>query len=159
MPLPRLDDVVLERLKKERGLFIVVDESSQVLGRYPPAEYEWLATVSAGYQHSCLFICQESSQISPTVRGQCDTLYMFHCNVGSRKLLVDNYHMADPGPLPKLHFIRADRFSAAGMYSIDPATGKIKFLKGLNNDSTTSGVGSDTGTSSKNEAKPRGRSS
>ncbi len=91
--------------KKNKGLFLFVDEGSDEIGRNPPPEIQWLATKSRHFGHSVTFISQAATQMSNVVRAQCSNCYIFKCGEKMKELLAEelcepelkNAHQLGPG--------------------------------------------------------------
>lgn len=66
----------LEIAKQSNSCMLFIDESPDACGHYDKDSF-WLATQSRHLGHSCFFITQRAELISPTVRANCDQLYLF----------------------------------------------------------------------------------
>lgn len=65
----------------------MIDEAAYVIDRYAKM-HEQIATRSAHRQHACIFICQRYSQISPVIRSQCASYWLFPQDLDSERQLA-----------------------------------------------------------------------
>ena len=114
----------INRVKRERNLYLFVDESSEAIGRYN-TEMQWLATQSRHWGHSCFFITQGVTQIAPIIRSNTSRVYAFACGESSTKLLAEEYRkkeLAELEHIGKGEFYIVERFAPM-------RRGKINFQK------------------------------
>lgn len=76
--------------KSNKSCAIFVDESGQMIGRYAP-QMEWLATQSRKWGHKAHFITQRASQISPTLRNQCTSIFLFKQSPSDAKIVACDF--------------------------------------------------------------------
>jgi len=95
-----------------RSCALFVDESGEVIGRYN-SEMFALATRFRHYGHRVHFLTQRPAQLSPTVRDQCSTMYLFACSMKDAKILSDEWgrqEIADAHKLNQGEFFFLPRF-------------------------------------------------
>lgn len=91
---------------------LFIDEAGASLDRYAES-FSWLTTQSRHHGHVCHLITQRAQQISPTVRNQCSTLYIFNVNGKDAKIYAEDFNspLALEAPsLPQGHCIKIQRF-------------------------------------------------
>lgn len=91
---------------------VFVDEAGEKIGQYG-REFFTLATRARHLGHRSHFITQRPSQISPTVRDQCDRIYLFALNGDACKTLSKDWNKPDlmaGTELDKGEYITAPRF-------------------------------------------------
>jgi hypothetical protein len=102
------------RRDENHGLYVFIDEGASSIGRYQK-QYNWLATTSRHYGHSCTFIAHLLTDVSPEIRTQCLRWIMFSSrrrdfdlamseydvDIPSRQLLPGEFLMFDPGVAPR----------------------------------------------------------
>ncbi len=72
-------DLFYEYARKNRSCALFLDESADTIGRNP-GRLQWFATQARHWGHSSIFMAQRLTQLTPTVRDQCATLYVFACS-------------------------------------------------------------------------------
>jgi hypothetical protein len=80
----------LEVVKLNKSCALFIDESGQMIGRYAK-EMAWLATNSRKWGHKAHFITQRASQLDPTVRNQCTTIFLFKQSLSDTKDLANEF--------------------------------------------------------------------
>jgi len=76
--------------KNAQSCALFIDESGSMIGRYD-TQLEWLATQSRKWGHKSHFIMQRGSQVSPTVRNQCSSAFVFKQSPDDAKVLSNNF--------------------------------------------------------------------
>lgn len=123
-------DELLRVAKESEQCAIFIDEPASAIGKYDK-QAEWFTTMSRHWGHETTFCTQRGVQLSPTIREQCQKLFLFA--VGSErdaKVFADSY--GDPGLLAACQlnqgeFLYARRFAKgqrvkASRYRIDFAS-------------------------------------
>lgn len=87
--------------KNAQGCALFIDESGSMIGRYD-TQLEWLATQSRKWGHKSHFIMQRGSQVSPTVRNQCSSAFVFKQSPNDAKVLANNFVCPEFLEAPKL---------------------------------------------------------
>jgi len=98
--------------QKSRSCFLFIDEAGTYCGLHDNDSF-WLATQARHWGHSTYFISQRATQIAPTVRYQCDRLFLFKCAKTDSKVLADEFSepmLLQANQLQKLEFYRAGNF-------------------------------------------------
>lgn len=88
--------------KNSQGCALFIDESGSMIGRYD-TQLEWLATQSRKWGHKSHFIMQRGSQVSPTVRNQCSSAFVFKQSPDDAKVLSNNFVCPEFLEAPKLN--------------------------------------------------------
>lgn len=125
---------LLRVAKESRQCAIFIDEPASAIRKYD-TEMEWLTTQSRHWGHETTICTQRGVQLSPTIREQCQKLYLFA--LGSErdaKVFADSY--GDPGLLEACRlrqgeFLFARRFTKgervkASRYRIDFPTLQVR---------------------------------
>lgn len=94
-------DLFLKIAKESQSCALFIDESGSMIGRYD-TQLEWLATQSRKWGHKSHFIMQRGSQVSPTVRNQCSSAFVFKQSVDDAKVLSNNFVCTEFQEAPKL---------------------------------------------------------
>lgn len=81
-------------LKKSRSCSVFVDECGLWCETNEP-EMKWLATNSRHFGHNCHFITQRAAQISPTIRTQCENIFLFRQSFQDTKNLIQEFVAED----------------------------------------------------------------
>lgn len=117
-------ETFLEYVKKNKSHVLFIDEAGQMIGRWNQP-MEWLATTSRHLGHSCWFILQGTTQVSPVIRDQCHKCYLFACDVR----IIDSISIGFNSPKlreldtpEKLNFYAVSRFKSLqkGRVDFDP---------------------------------------
>ena len=87
--------------KNSQSCALFIDESGSMIGRYD-TQLEWLATQSRKWGHKSHFIMQRGSQVSPTVRNQCSSAFVFKQSPDDAKILSNNFVCPEFLEAPKL---------------------------------------------------------
>lgn len=87
--------------KNSQSCALFIDESGSMIGRYD-TQLEWLATQSRKWGHKSHFIMQRGSQVSPTVRNQCSSAFVFKQSPDDAKVLSNNFVCPEFLEAPKL---------------------------------------------------------
>ena len=87
--------------KNSQSCALFIDESGAMIGRYD-TQLEWLATQSRKWGHKSHFIMQRGSQVSPTVRNQCSSAFVFKQSPDDAKVLSNNFVCPEFLEAPKL---------------------------------------------------------
>jgi DNA helicase HerA-like ATPase len=87
--------------KNSQSCALFIDESGSMIGRYD-TQLEWLATQSRKWGHKSHFIMQRGSQVSPTVRNQCSSAFVFKQSPDDAKVLSNNFVCLEFAEAPKL---------------------------------------------------------
>lgn len=98
--------------KSHRDCFLMVDEGGQAIGRYNQP-MEWLATTGRHCGHLSTFIIQGCTQLSPIVRGQCSTCFLFACAPQNAEIISMEYNEEKLTEIPRLNqfeFVQVSRF-------------------------------------------------
>lgn len=69
---------------------IVIDDAGGQLDRHDPGHI-WLGTESRHYGHNVVFVVQRPTMLAPTIRHQCEMLYMFLLAENDRKTLAIDF--------------------------------------------------------------------
>ena len=101
------------RASENRASYVFIDEGGEVFNEGRERRLNWLTTRSRHYGHSVHILAQRYVQIPPTVRGQCNRLYLFTVSrqdaeeaaIDWNKPELRNAHL-----LPKLHFYIVGRY-------------------------------------------------
>lgn len=80
----------LKIAKASKRLALFIDESGQTIGRHNQA-MEWITTMSRHNGHNAHVICQRLTQVSPTVRDQCQHLFCFRVSQRDAEMLADEW--------------------------------------------------------------------
>lgn len=91
---------------------LFVDEAGASIDRYAET-FSWLTTQSRHHGHICHLITQRAQQVSPTIRNQCSTLYIFNVNPRDAKIYAEDFNdvaALDAPTLPQGHCIKIQRF-------------------------------------------------
>jgi len=72
--------------KANQSCALFIDESGQTIGRYS-GEMQWVATNSRKWGHKAHFITQRATQLDPTVRCQCTSIFLFKQSLDDSKIL------------------------------------------------------------------------
>jgi len=84
----------LDVVKVNKSCALFIDESGEMIGRYAK-EMAWLATNSRKWGHKAHFITQRASQLDPTVRNQCTTIFLFKQSLSDTKDLANEFCSED----------------------------------------------------------------
>ncbi len=84
-------ELFLAVCQKNINCALFVDESGQMIGHYDKQLF-WLATQSRKWGHCAWFISQRAAQISPTIRGQCQRLFLFQQSIMDCKILAVDFN-------------------------------------------------------------------
>lgn len=98
--------------QQSKSCFLFVDEAGDFCGLHDKDAY-WLATQARHWGHSTFFISQRATQIAPTVRYQCDRLFLFRCSRTDAKVLSDEFsepELENANTLAKFEFYRVGNF-------------------------------------------------
>lgn len=112
-----------------RQCALFVDESGTAIGRYAK-DMGVLATQSRHFGHKSHFITQRASMLDPTIRDQCDTLFVFRVGKRDSDTLAEEFGYSiikDAHNLEKGHCFKLSRFSAP--QKIDVFNRKIVYEK------------------------------
>ena len=102
----------LDVCRRSTSCALFVDEAGAAIGRYD-AQYDWLATRSRHFGHSCHFLTQRGAQLNPTVRGQCSGIALFAVNRADADLYAKEWNcdlLRSAPTLQRGEFIWATRF-------------------------------------------------
>ena len=108
-----IDDLI-KRAKETSDALLIIDDAGGRMDKWD-ADHDWLATESRHFNHSCVFIAQRYSQVSPLIRGQCEQIYSFNIGPKDAKLFSEEFNF--PGDsevisdLPRLRAIKFRRMS------------------------------------------------
>ena len=80
----------LEVVKVNQSCALFIDESGEMIGRYAK-EMAWLATNSRKWGHKAHFITQRATQLDPTIRNQCTTIFLFKQSLNDTKDLANEF--------------------------------------------------------------------
>lgn len=80
----------LEICKKNQSCALFIDESGQTIGRYA-GPMQWVATNSRKWGHKAHFITQRATQLDPTIRAQCTSIFLFKQSVDDAKILAREF--------------------------------------------------------------------
>ena len=84
-------DDFLKMVWSSRKCHVYVDESGKAIGRYNQLMDE-LATTGRHWGHSCFFITQKATQISPIIRDQCGQVFLFGSGHQSCKMIAEEFN-------------------------------------------------------------------
>lgn len=108
-------DALLTAAKRSRNCLIIIDEAlaNIGLGVGEKAKFLWLATMSRHCGHQVVFICQRLRGLSPTIRDNCRTLFLFSVHKESAEIVSEAFN--DDGlrrapELPAFHFFYKEFF-------------------------------------------------
>lgn len=110
------------------GLYLAIDEGA-TFGKFND-EVTHLMTKGRHLGHNVFLITQELTQVSPLIRGQCETLYLFGTGERAVKLVAEEWRCKEllrVPPLGRGEFFKVSKFSESSKlskYSIDFKTGK-----------------------------------
>lgn len=113
--------------KKNKSALLIIDEAGTAVGRYNTA-MEWIVTTSRHLGHSSVLICQGSSQLSPLVRGQCSSCYIFASTNSTRKSVSEDFDTPELLSFTRLQrgeFFHISRYSKPTKFRIDFTARKI----------------------------------
>jgi len=81
---------VLERVERDpaRVRFLIIDEAHEFFTR-ADCQHLWIGTRGRHYGLNVIAITQRGALISPTFRGQCATMYLFHLSLTDAKFIAD----------------------------------------------------------------------
>lgn len=122
--------------KANANLALFVDEGAAALER--AADYNWLTTRARHWGHESHIISQRPQDITPAIRGNCETLWLFHIDIGAAELLAREWNesrLREAAKNPRLSFHLARRLSDDGCQTgrIDFARRGIVFLRSNEN--------------------------
>lgn len=80
----------LEICKANQSCALFIDESGQTIGRYA-GQMQWVATNSRKWGHKAHFITQRATQLDPTIRAQCTSIFLFKQSVDDAKILAREF--------------------------------------------------------------------
>jgi DNA helicase HerA-like ATPase len=99
-------ETFLEVVKVNKSCALFIDESGQMIGRYS-REMAWLATNARKWGHKSHFITQRASQLDPTIRNQCTSIFLFKQSLDDTKNLVNEFCSND---LEQAHTLRIGEY-------------------------------------------------
>lgn len=105
---------------RSQSCMIFVDEAGKAVGRYDEAMME-LATMSRHWGHFAHFITQRGAQLSPTVRDQCDYLFLFRSSAKDGKLFAEEFMedgLAQCATLQRGEYFKMSRFGGLSRHSL-----------------------------------------
>lgn len=117
----------LEYAKANRGHLLIVDESATSMNKNDK-ENAWLATTARHYGHRSLFITHRVTQIDPTIRGNCDKLYVFATGPKDAEIAAEEFNepiLRKLPNIPKGSFVVVSRFGKPQIMRVDFASEKI----------------------------------
>lgn len=101
----------IEVAKKSRRCVLIMDET----GQYDKheANAQWPFTVARHWGHKTYALCQHGPQVTPLMRGQCGTVYLFGGSASAAEMFAAEF--SEPGlltanTLPRFHFFMKTRF-------------------------------------------------
>ena len=84
-------EAFIDVVNKSRRCMLFVDEAGEMIGRYAK-EMFFLATRARHLGHISHFITQRPKQINPTVRDNCEKLFLFNVSADSAKELANEFN-------------------------------------------------------------------
>lgn len=87
-------EAFLEYCKANQKCALFVDEAGQTIGRYAGVMM-WVATNSRKWGHKAYFISQRATQLDPTIRAQCSSLFLFQQSVMDCKILSNEFNRVE----------------------------------------------------------------
>jgi hypothetical protein len=93
---------------------LFIDEAGGTIPRYADA-FGWLTTQSRHHGHVCHLITQRAQMVTPTIRNQCSTLYIFNVNGKDAKIYAEDFNSPEAlkaPTLPQGHCIKIQRFKS-----------------------------------------------
>lgn len=108
-------EALLDNILQQRPAYIFIDECADLF-KHNMTHNFWIATRGRHYGLHVSFITQRPKLVSPSVRSQCDRVYMFRLNRADRReVLADCGHDHDilNSPLDNGDFLMLNSGSAA----------------------------------------------
>jgi len=108
-------DAFLLYCKSHTGLAIFVDEGAAALSK--AADYNWLTSRARHWGHETTIISQRPQDITTTVRGNCESLFLFNIDPRATELLAYEWNVPDlknASTYPRLQFHFARRLADEG---------------------------------------------
>lgn len=105
------EEKFLDWFWKKKNCAVFIDEAGDTVGQHNLAMRE-TATKGRHRIHACHFITQRSSQLNPTVRGQCTDLYQFRTGRKDAMISAEEWNCDELAMATKLNlgrYIRVDR--------------------------------------------------
>ena len=113
-------DAFLNTFHASRDCLVVIDESGVKIGQHNEPMIE-TALLGRHYNHSIIFITQRAAMLSPSVRTNCQRVFVFCSGVADCKL------MAEELVLPEMQ--NAGRFSVGQFAFIRRMQGVVKYRR------------------------------
>lgn len=118
--------------KSRTNCALFVDEGAAVLER--AADYNWLTTRARHWGHEAHIISQRPQDLTPQIRGNCESLWLFRIDPSACKLLAAEWGEPDliqaaKNPRLQFHFTRRLSDEGVRVGRIDFARRGIRFLK------------------------------
>jgi hypothetical protein len=123
---PRRDDF-MRYVKRATSHALFVDESGSSIDKNDPSN-DWLTTTARHLGHVSHFIAHRPQQLSPTLRLQCERLYLFSASQKDAALLADEWSAPELVALCRRlgrgEFVFVERFRPIQLGRIDFAKQK-----------------------------------
>ena len=97
--------------KKSLGCLIICDEAGQTIARDPAAE--WLVTTARHWGHRFVALSHGGTQMTPTMRGQFSTVYLFGSTPRVTELWAEEFNeplLLRASALPRFEFLEKTRY-------------------------------------------------
>ena len=69
---------------------VFIDESADAIGQFDKTMFG-IATKGRKNGHNCFFISQRAAQLNPTVRGQCERLFLFKIGTKDANVMAEDW--------------------------------------------------------------------
>lgn len=123
-------DTFLLEVKSRQSCFLFIDEAGSMIGRYNP-EMDWCATTGRHFGHKSFFICHGVTQLSPVLRSQCSTCYLFSNDQKSMEKMAEEFNQPsiEKLKLKQFEFVILSRFHDPDFRCIQIDKGQVVRLK------------------------------
>jgi len=123
-------DEFLDYARRADDVHLFIDECGDVFRSGDDrrvADFHWLTTRARHLGHGAFLMAQRAVQVPATMRGQCETLYLFTSSTPDGKVLAVEFnkpHLQECALLAKGEFFLCDRYSYNERGAIDFQNGK-----------------------------------
>lgn len=125
--------------KSNKSAVLIIDEAGTAVGRYNVA-MQWVVTTARHLGHSSVLVCQGTSQLSPLIRGQCTTCYLFSSTAQTVKIISEDFNSPELMKMSRLNrgeFYIISRYDSLRHCKVDFASGKIVEIKNVESSGKT----------------------
>lgn len=122
-------DEFITHCKAQQNLYIFIDEGSESVGRYDTT-MQWFATQSRHWGHSCFFISQGITQMSPIIADQSSRAIVFSVSYTNIDIIAEKWNMPELRKVPRMEkgeFYVIDRFNPLQRGKVDFAEWKAYY--------------------------------